>query len=121
MTSRRETIALVIDPDAWADHRQGLGPPWDGLVERQKANALELADAILAALPEEGGDQMSDDIGQLPDGWVAVPVKPTEAMLEAAARALKGMTFNAWPAQQDAAIYRAMIEARPLSAGGGDE
>ena len=109
-TERREEIARIIDPAAWHNY-----PTAGPLYTPRQAESIAKADAILASDDEV----VTSRPVCLPEGWVAVPREPTEAMLEAHndvlgstlklayARSSLSMNYN------HALAYRAMIAAAP--------
>lgn len=71
-TERREEIARIIEPSAWGPiARRAV---WWETIQR---DALAKADSILAS----DGEGVTSRPVCLPEGWVAVPREPTEAML----------------------------------------
>jgi len=67
---------------------------------------------------EETADQLLALLPSLPDGFVAVPLEPTEAMKRAGGNALGGWVA---PAMHPDHAYRAMLSARPTVVEGPQE
>lgn len=87
---------------------RGDEPSRAGLVERV-ARAM-----ILARHPNcPPGKGRDPYVHELAEARAAIEAmrEPTEEMLDACAARMKGMTFSDHPRKQDAALYRAMIDA----------
>lgn len=115
----REQIARLIDPDVWnwldyqRQHNPELVPDLDNFGPGK--DSLATADAIMALLNPS-----------LPDGFVAVPLEPTEEIIEAMYAGYRstrrywvsGQFLDArWHAEYgpEIAAYRALVAACPAA------
>ena len=69
----------------------------------------ELRNKVFYALRDAQNDEPVSDAYKLPVGWVAVPVEPTEAMINA----YRGALYSGESAVSCIDLYKAMIAAAP--------
>ena len=112
----REQIARIIDGGAWQRHGFTGDPDWHPDDQRlEQRRSLAKADAIMALLNPS-----------LPDGFVAVPLEPTEEIIEAMYAGYRstrrywvsGQFLDArWHAEYgpEIAAYRALVAACPAA------
>jgi len=80
----------------------GLSPQWQRVIEADSASKGWTARAALATAQT------------VPDGWLLVPVEPTDAMLDATrGKGCSPGSWNNWAKKRHATIYRQMLAAAP--------